>query len=141
MSTDLLLAAQSRQTVLDTLDIKIEAADREHVVLSMPVTPKVHQYTGILHGGVSVLMAETAAAIGSAFNTDLENFTPVGIEINANHVRSVGRGTVTAHATPVYLGRSLSIWAIEIKDDRDRLVSTARCTMMLKPGRALPASA
>lgn len=138
MSTDLLLAAQSRQTVLDTLDIKIEAADREHVVLSMPVTSKVHQYTGIMHGGVSVLMAETAAAIGAAFNTDLENFTPVGIEINANHIRSVSRGTVTAHAKPVYHGRSLSIWSVEIKDERDRLVSTSRCTMMLKPGRAIP---
>jgi uncharacterized protein (TIGR00369 family) len=138
MNAAMLLEAQSRQTVLDTLDIKIESADQERVVLSMPVTEKVHQYTGILHGGVSVVLAETAAAIGAAFNTDLEQFTPVGIEINANHVRSVSRGTVTATAEPVYVGRQLSIWAIEIDDERGRLVSTARCTMMHKAGRALP---
>jgi 1,4-dihydroxy-2-naphthoyl-CoA hydrolase len=138
MDANLLLAAQSRTTVLDTLEIKIESADRDLVVLSMPVTERVHQYTGILHGGVSVVLAETAASIGAAFNTDLEKFTPVGIEINANHVRSISRGTVTAHARPVYVGRQLSIWAIEVKDDRDRLVSTARCTMMHKAGSALP---
>lgn len=133
------IAANPRQTVLDTLDIKVLAADKDGVTLSMPVTAKVHQYTGILHGGVSVLLAETAAAIGSAFNTDLAKFTPVGIEINANHVRSISRGTVFATAVPVYVGRQLSIWAIEIKDDRDRLISTSRCTMMHKPGSAVPA--
>jgi uncharacterized protein (TIGR00369 family) len=138
MDAQTLLAATDRQTVLDTLDIKVEAADRDGVTLSMPVSAKVHQYTGILHGGVSVVLAETAAAIGAAFNTDLSQYTPVGIEINANHVRSVSRGSVTAQATPVYVGRQLSIWAIEIKDDRGRLVSTARCTMMHKAGSAFP---
>jgi 1,4-dihydroxy-2-naphthoyl-CoA hydrolase len=138
MNAEILLAAQSRQTVLDTLDIKIESAEKDLVVLSMPVTEKVHQYTGILHGGVSVVLAETAAAIGSAFNVDLEHFTPVGIEINANHVRSISRGSVMARAQPIYVGRQLSVWSIEITDDRGRLVSTARCTMMHKPGRALP---
>jgi 1,4-dihydroxy-2-naphthoyl-CoA hydrolase len=124
-------------TVLETLDITIEAAEKERVVLSMPVTERVHQYTGLLHGGVSVVLAETAASIGAALNTDLTRFTPVGVEINANHLRSVTKGRVTAEATPIYIGRQMTVWAIEIKDERERLVCVSRCTLALKPGGAL----
>src|SRR5215212_10284712 len=123
-----------KETVLKTLDIRIEEAEPERVRLSMPVTGRVHQYTGLLHGGVSVVLAETAAAIGAALNTDLARFTPVGIEINANHLRSVSSGRVTATALPVYQGRQMSVWAIEIRDERERLISVSRCTLALKPG-------
>lgn len=125
------------QTVLKTLNIKIESAEKERVVLSMPVEERVHQYTGLLHGGVSVVLAETAAAIGAALNTDLTRFTPVGIEINANHLRSVSSGRVTAEAVPVYTGRQMSVWSIEIRDERERLICVSRCTLALKPGSAL----
>lgn len=125
------------QTVLKTLNIKIESAEKERVVLSMPVEERVHQYTGLLHGGVSVVLAETAAAIGAALNTDLTRFTPVGIEINANHLRSVSSGCVTAVAVPVYNGRQMSVWSIEIRDERERLICVSRCTLALKPGSAL----
>ncbi len=125
------------RTVLKTLDIKIESAESEKVVLSMPVDERVHQYTGLLHGGVSVVLAETAASIGAALNTDLERYTPVGVEINANHLRSVTRGRIVAEARPVYKGRQITVWAIEIKDERGRLVCVSRCTLALKPGRAL----
>jgi uncharacterized protein (TIGR00369 family) len=131
------LKSRGEQTVLHTLGITIESADKERVVLSMPVTERVHQYTGLLHGGVSVVLAETAAAIGAALNTDLTRYTPVGIEINANHLRTVSRGTVTAEARPVYLGRQMSVWNIEIKDERERLICVSRCTLALKPGSAL----
>ena len=125
------------QTVLKTLNIKIESAEKERVVLSMPVEERVHQYTGLLHGGVSVVLAETAAAIGAALNTDLTRFTPVGVEINANHLRSVSSGRVTAVAVPVYVGRQMTVWSIEIRDERERLISVSRCTLALKPGSAL----
>jgi uncharacterized protein (TIGR00369 family) len=125
------------RTVLKTLNIKVESAERERVLLSMPVDERVHQYTGLLHGGVSVVLAETAAAIGAALNTDLERYTPVGVEINANHLRSVSRGRVTAEAKPVYQGKRITVWAIEIRDERERLVSVSRCTLALKPGGAL----
>src|SRR5919199_1062927 len=105
------------RTVLKTLDIKVEEALPDRVVLSMPVTERVHQYTGLLHGGVSVVLAETAAAIGAALNTDLARSTPVGIEINANHIRSVSSGQIVAEATPVYKGRQMTVWAIEIRDE------------------------
>src|SRR5215213_8373630 len=128
---------RSDQTILKTLGIEIEEAEPEMVKLSMQVDARHHQYTGLLHGGVSVVLAETAAAIGAALNTDLARFTPVGVEINANHVRSVSRGTVTAVAVPVYQGRQLAVWSIEIRDDRDRLVCVSRCTLALKAGSAL----
>jgi len=131
------MRSRTDQTILKTLNIKIESAEKERVVLSMPVEERVHQYTGLLHGGVSVVLAETAAAIGAALNTDLERFTPVGIEINANHLRSVSSGRVTAEAVPVYKGRQMSVWSIEIRDERERLVSVSRCTLALKPGSAL----
>jgi 1,4-dihydroxy-2-naphthoyl-CoA hydrolase len=138
MMTTLLESMRNRtdQTVLKTLNIKIESAEKERVVLSMPVEERVHQYTGLLHGGVSVVLAETAAAIGAALNTDLERFTPVGIEINANHLRSVSSGRVTAEAVPVYKGRQMSVWSIEIRDERERLICVSRCTLALKPGSA-----
>lgn len=135
------LRNRSEQTILSTLNIKIESAERDRVVLSMPVTERVHQYSGLLHGGVSVVLAETAASIGAALNTDLTRYTPVGVEINANHVRSVTKGTVTAEAKPVYTGRQIAVWAIEIRDEQNRLVSVARCTLALKPGSALSADA
>ncbi|MBV9958684.1 MAG: hotdog fold thioesterase [Acidobacteria bacterium] len=139
MSENILNSLKSRgdQTVLHTLGITIESAEKELVRLSMPVNERVHQYTGLLHGGVSVVLAETAASIGAALNTDLTRYTPVGVEINANHLRTVSKGTVTAEARPVYLGRQMSVWNIEIKDERERLISVARCTLALKAGSAL----
>ena len=129
------------RTVLKTLNITVESAEPERVLLSMPVDASVHQYTGLLHGGVSVVLAETAAAIGAALNTDLARFTPVGVEINANHVRSVSSGRVTAEAVPVYKGRQMTVWSIEIRDERERLISISRCTLALKPGSALSSTA
>jgi uncharacterized domain 1 len=131
------LKSRGQETVLQTLGINIESAEKELVVLSMPVTERVHQYTGLLHGGVSVVLAETAASIGAALNTDLTRYTPVGVEINANHLRSVSKGIVKAEARPVYLGRQMCVWAIEIKDERERLVCISRCTLALKPGSAI----
>jgi 1,4-dihydroxy-2-naphthoyl-CoA hydrolase len=131
------LRRRADQTVLKTLNITIKSAVPELVVLSMPVDERTHQYTGLLHGGVSVVLAETAASIGAALHTDLERYTPVGIEINANHLRTVASGVVTAEARPVYTGRQISVWAIEIRDERQRLICVSRCTLALKPGSAL----
>jgi 1,4-dihydroxy-2-naphthoyl-CoA hydrolase len=128
---------RSDQTILKTLGIEIDAAEPDRVVLSMQVDERHHQYTGLLHGGVSVVLAETAASIGAALNTDLARYTPVGVEINANHLRSVTSGRVTAEARPVYKGRQMTVWAIEIRDERERLVCVSRCTLAYKPGSAL----
>ncbi len=132
-----LLRGKAGQTVLKTLGIEIEAIEAERVVLSIPVNESVHQYTGLLHGGVSVVLAETAASIGAALNTDLSRYTPVGVEINANHLRSVTSGKVIAEAKPVYVGRRMTVWTVEISDERGRLVCVSRCTLTFKPGSAL----
>lgn len=129
-----LIKDTAQNNVMKTLGIEIESAEKDLVVLSMNVEPRVHQYTGILHGGVSVVIAETAAAIGAVINSDLTQVTPVGIEINANHLRSVAKGKVIAEARPVYHGRTLSVWQIEIKDEKQRLVCVSRCSIALKKG-------
>ena len=127
-------------TALEPLGAVVVSVDEKGLTLRIPITAAALQPFGLLHGGISLLLAESAASMQSAWDINPEEVIPVGIEINANHVRSISRGSVTACAQPVYVGRRLSIWAIEIKDDRGRLVSTARCTMMHKPGRALPAA-
>jgi 1,4-dihydroxy-2-naphthoyl-CoA hydrolase len=132
-----MMRSRTEQTVLKTLGIEIDVAEAERVVLSMQVDERHHQYTGLLHGGISVVLAETAASIGAALNTDLRRYTPVGVEINANHLRSVTGGRVTAEAKPVYQGRQITVWAIEIRDERERLICVSRCTLALKPGSAL----
>ena len=102
----------------------------------MPVSPKVHQYLGIMNGGVSLFLAETAASVGVVAGSDLSEVSPVGIEINANHLRAVSKGTLTVEAKPIYSGRTMSVWGIEIKSDRKKLVCIARLTMLMKRGAA-----
>ena len=129
-----IIKQSSQHNVMKTLGIEIVSAEKDLVVLSMNVEQRVHQYTGILHGGVSLVLAESAASIGAVLNSDLTKVTPVGIEINANHLRSVSRGKVTAEARPLYYGRTLSVWEIEIKNDRQRLVCVSRCSIALRKG-------
>ena len=116
-------------TLLATLEITVTEAAPERVVATMPVTPRVHQPFGILHGGASVVLAETVASIGATVNLDIERQRAVGLEINANHLRSVRDGTLTAVATPVHRGRKTQVWSIEIRDEEEKLVCTSRCTL------------
>src|SRR4051794_25821076 len=109
MTREELLEKTANSELLRLLEIKIESVDEEKTVISMPVTPRVHQYIGIMNGGVSLLLAETAASIGVVANSDLTRVTPVGIEINANHLRPVSKGRVTAEARPLYHGKTLSV--------------------------------
>lgn len=114
------------------LGVKIVEASGERVVLTMEVTPKVHQYVGIMNGGVSLYLCETAASIGVVAGADLTKVTPVGVEINANHLRAVSKGVLTVEASPVHSGRSMSVWKIEITNDKGKLVCTSRLTMFIQ---------
>ena len=116
------------------LGIRIEQATEDKAVISMEVTPRVHQYIGIMNGGISLLLAETAASIGAVLKSDLEKVAPVGIEINANHQRAVSRGKVTVEANSLYHSRTISVWQIEIKDEKQRLLCVSRCTIALRKG-------
>jgi len=125
-----LLKKVAENELLQFLGVKIEVATPKRVVLTMPVTPKVHQYTGIMNGGVSLYLAETAASIGVVVGSDLTKVTPVGIEINANHLRAVSKGVITAEAKPIYSGRTMSVWGIEVTNDKGKLVCTSRITLL-----------
>ena len=125
-----LLDRVAENELLQFLGVKIEVAEADRVVLTMEVTPKVHQYLGVMNGGVSLYLAETAASIGVVAGADLEKVSPVGIEINANHLRAVSKGLLTVEAKPIYSGRTMSVWGIEITNDRGKLVCTSRITLL-----------
>lgn len=127
-----------RSELLRLFEIEVERAEKGFVVLTMPVTPKVHQYIGIMNGGISLLLAETAASLGAVVSSDLSQVTPVGIEINANHLRAVSRGSLRVEAKAVYHGRTLSVWQVEITNERGKLICVSRCTLSLKKGAAFP---
>ncbi len=134
-----LLEQTQQSELLRLFDINIESAEKGLVVLTMPVTPRVHQYIGIMNGGISLLLAETAASLGAVVSSDLTKVTPVGIEINANHLRSVSRGNLRVEAKSIYHGRTLSVWSVEITNERGKLVCVSRCTLSLRKGAAFPA--
>lgn len=138
MTNEQLLEQVANGEMLKFFGVEIVSAKREKVVLQMPVTSKVHQYVGIMHGGVSLFLSETAASIGAVISADLTSQTPVGIEINANHLRSVSSGIITISAVPVYSGRTISVWQIEITTERGKLICISRCTFSLKAGGAFP---
>lgn len=125
-----LLKAVADNEMLRFLGVQIAVAEPDRVVLTMEVTSKVHQYVGIMNGGISLYLAETAASIGVVAATDLTKVTPVGIEINANHLRAVSRGLITVEAKPTYSGKAMSVWGINITNDRGKLVCTSRITLL-----------
>jgi len=116
-------------TVISTLGIELIELTRERVVATMPVTPKTHQPFGIMHGGVSVVIAETVASAGSYLFIDPKRQKAVGLEINANHIRSVSKGLVKAVGVPLHVGRTTIVWDIRIYDEREKLVCISRCTI------------
>jgi uncharacterized protein (TIGR00369 family) len=132
MDKQLLIKQTADNELMQFLGVKIEVATAERVVLTMEVTPRVHQYVGIMNGGVSLYLCETAASIGVVASSDLTAVTPVGIEINANHLRSVSKGVITVEAKPLYPGRTLNVWNIDITNDRGKLVCTSRCTILVQ---------
>ena len=112
-------------------------AESTRVVLRLPVTWKVHQPYGILHGGVSALLAESAASLGGSLAAGPDRQV-VGIEINASHLRSLRDGHLTATATPLRAGRTVQVWSISLTDDEERVICQARCTLAVlgAPGGA-----
>ncbi len=118
-------------TVMNTLGIEIIEYTPERVVAQMPVAPIHHQPFGIMHGGVSVVIAETVASSGSYLHIDASRQRAVGLEINANHIRSVRDGIVKAVGVPVHVGRRTIVWDIRIYNEAEKLVCISRCTMSI----------
>lgn len=122
-------AAIQAETLLTALGIEIIESTKARVVASMPVTPRVHQPFGLLHGGASVAMAETVASMAGWMNVDQSRERVVGLEINANHLRAKRDGVVTATATPAHIGRRTHVWEVKIVDETGDLVCISRCTL------------
>ena len=136
------LDAMPARGLAETLGIRLVSVERDRVVATMAVESRVHQPYGVLHGGASVALAETVASIAAALQLDRTQQMAVGLEINANHLRPVREGLVTAVGTPVHIGRTTQVWEVRISDPQGRPVCISRCTLAVVPlAGASPASA
>ncbi len=134
-----LAASMAAGTLIERMGIVIIDWSADRVVGTMPVPGNTQPY-GLLHGGASVVLAETLGSFGSAVHAGRDRVA-VGIEINATHHRAARSGQVTGLATAISLGRTLCTWQVQVTDEDDRLVCTARITCLLRdaaPGSGAP---
>ncbi len=129
-----ILNSSSKNTLMEHLDIVYSAITDTTISATMPVCSKTHQPLGMLHGGASVVLAESLGSIAANFCVD-ENSYCVGLDINANHVRAMRKGTVTGTASPIHIGVSTQVWQINMVDEQQRLVCTSRLTIAVKQKR------
>ncbi|MEM9384016.1 MAG: hotdog fold thioesterase [Pseudomonadota bacterium] len=122
------LNAMSHDTLLAHLGITFTAIGEDYLCATMPVDRRTRQPFGLLHGGASVVLAESLGSTAASLVVGPDS-PCVGLDINANHVRGVRDGIVTGRASPKHLGRSTHVWQIDIADGRERLVCTSRLTM------------
>ena len=119
-------------TLLALLDIDIVEVGPDRVVMDMPIGPKVHQPMGLLHGGASAVLAESAASLGAYANCDPSSQYAVGIELNISHLRARTHGTLRATAIPVRKGRAVHVWTIDLIDQDGVSIAVARCTLAIR---------
>jgi 1,4-dihydroxy-2-naphthoyl-CoA hydrolase len=123
----------SRNTMMETLDIRFTAFGDDWLRGTMPVDHRTQQPFGLLHGGASVVLAETLGSSAALLTLDVEKEIAVGLDINANHIRGVRGGIVTGTAKAVHLGRTTQVWEIRIEEDTGKLVCLSRLTMAVIP--------
>ncbi|WP_024869639.1 hotdog fold thioesterase [Pseudoxanthomonas suwonensis] len=123
----------SQGTLIEHLGIVFTAAGPDWVQATMPVDARTRQPYGLLHGGASVVLAETLGSSAGNLCLDTSRQQAVGLEINANHLRAVREGVVTGTARAVHVGRSTQVWDIRIEDERGRLVCVSRLTLAVVP--------
>ncbi|PUB17826.1 hotdog fold thioesterase [Paenisporosarcina sp. OV554] len=119
------------ETIIGLLGIEFVEMTKDRVTATMPVNSSTHQPYGQLHGGASVVLAESVASFGTLNLIDQEIETAVGLEINANHIRGKKDGIVTAIGTPLHRGRKTMVWDIKIVDEDEKLICVSRCTMAI----------
>ena len=123
----------SKNTLMETLNIEFTDIGDDFVTAKMPVTSRVHQPDGVLHGGASVALAESVGSVASHIFMDAEDFYIRGIEISANHIKSISEGDVFAKATFIHKGRTTQLWNIRITDVEDNLISLVKLTTIALP--------
>jgi len=119
------------ETIVGVLGIEYIEITPDKVVATMPVHAATHQPFGQLHGGASVVLAESVASVGTWHLIDQETEIAVGLEINANHLRGKQEGLVTAIGTPLHKGRTTMVWDIKIIDEEEKLICVSRCTVAI----------
>lgn len=123
------LNARQKGTIGEVLDIRFEGFTDDSLSASMVVDQRTHQPFGLLHGGASVVLAESVGSMASYLCIDTTRFYCVGLEINANHLRGVRSGRVTATAWPVHIGRSTHVWDIRLSTEDGKLNCISRLTI------------
>ena len=119
----------SKNTMVEHLGIEFLELGDNYITAKMPVDHRTHQPMGLLHGGASLVLAETLGSVASTIAVDMENYQCVGLEINANHIKSVRSGYVTGKATPIHLGQKTHVWDIKITNANNDLVCISRLTV------------
>ena len=118
-------------TLMETLGIRFIAASADEVAATMPVGPATHQPMGLLHGGATVALAESLGSASSYLLIDKEKQAVVGIEVNANHIKSVRTGLVKATGRLMHKGRATHVWDIRVTNEQNELVALCRITNMV----------
>lgn len=126
-----------RETMATYLGIEWAGIGENYLKARMPVDHRTRQPYGLLHGGASCVLAETIGSVASALVVDMSQYSCVGMEINANHLRSAREGWVIGTARPLHLGRNSHVWDIKIHDEQDQLICVSRLTVAIiqRPGK------
>lgn len=125
------LNERSPNTLTENLGIRFTEVGDDFLLATMPVDHRTRQPLGLLHGGASAALAETLGSVGSTLFIDTPNTFPVGLELNANHLKAVHSGVVTGKASPIKIGRTIHVWNIEIRNETGELICISRLTVML----------
>ena len=120
--------ASSKNTLMETLNIEYVDVGEDFIVARMPVTSKVHQPDGVLHGGATAALAESIGSVAVFVFSKEPDAVVRGIEISANHLKSVSSGYVYATARPVHLGRTIQLWEIRVTNEAEELISICKLT-------------
>ena len=129
--TDEILQSMGKNTLGEALGIQITKIEAGYAEGTMPVDGRTHQPMGLLHGGASAALAETLGSVGSHFLLLAAKKTAVGVEINTNHLRGKRSGVVTGKAKLIHQGGRIHVWNIDIVDEEEKLIATARLTAMV----------
>lgn len=126
-----IINAMSKNTLVEHLGIEVIELGKDYLIAKMPVDHRTHQPMGLLHGGASVVLAETIGSIAATLTINLKLQHCVGLEINANHIKSVKSGFVYGKASSIHLGKRTQIWEVRITNEEDQLVCVSRITMAI----------
>ena len=127
------LNALQKNTISEVLDIRFDSIAEDSLTGSMPVDSRTHQPYGLLHGGASVVLAESLGSMASALCIDTSKFYCVGLEVNANHLRGLRSGRVTGVARAVHLGRTTHVWDIRLHGEDGKTSCISRLTVAIVP--------